>query len=677
MNRVPSAGKSCCLFLLALLLLDTSVCLARTAVLEVDRIGTPLARIEGMKLTLDWPVGAEHGQMRLQAALLDAGELGYRWRALDGQCELRGEAAAGWQCSGKVAARGAKGLDVSFRIGDDALALSLGTGPSKIALSRTDEAAPLALELVRMPIIWLQPLLAQAWGDGRITGGQVDAQWQIDAQDESLALGGPLTVGGLGLDTPDGTLAAEGVSAAGKLAVRLDEAQTTVDVSFDLGGGELLAGPLYLALPAHAVSLGARMTRGDDGPWRVESLRWRDPGVLELDGAFTLDPAAQAPLRAGEFRVALPDLVAANARYFESLNASFGLSGLSLGGRARIAASLDQGDWQALDLTLENLELEDGSARFGVTRANGDLRLRRGAAPADGELSWAGAHAWGLSLGEAHLPLRSAAAGLALREPVAIDLLGGTLRLNTLNYAPRAQDERFDLSLALEDADLALLSAALGWPPFTGRISGELPAVHYENQRLDLAGGLGADLFDGRVDVSQLSMERPFGVAPMLSASIDFSNLDLQPLTSAFGFGEITGRLDGRIHGLRLVDWEPAAFDASFHTVSQRGERQRISQRAVRELTEVGGGGLAAGLQAQMFKAFSSFGYSRIGLSCFLDNNVCTMGGLGPAPGGGYLIVDGSGLPRVNVVGHQQRVDWPVLLGRLKAASEGQMPVVD
>ena len=97
----------------------------------------------------------------------------------------------------------------------------------------------------------------------------------------------------------------------------------------------------------------------------------------------------------------------------------------------------------------------------------------------------------------------------------------------------------------------------------------------------------------------------------------------------------------------------------------------------MRELTEVGGGGLAAGLQAQVLKAFSSFGYDRIGLSCVLANNVCTMGGAGPASNGGYLIVDGSGVPRVDVIGHQRRVDWPVLVGRLKAATEGQMPVVE
>ena len=39
---------------------------------------------------------------------------------------------------------------------------------------------------------------------------------------------------------------------------------------------------------------------------------------------------------------------------------------------------------------------------------------------------------------------------------------------------------------------------------------------------------------------------------------------------------------------------------------------------------------------------------------------------------GGYTIVEGSGLPRITVVGHQREVDWPVLVARLKAATEGK-----
>ncbi len=651
---------------------------ARTLALEVDRLTTPVARLDGLALSLHWPEGATQGQLTLKAASLDAGELGYRWRDLGWACDLRQPGPGIWQCAGKLRARGASGLALSARLEGGALVLEASEGRSRIALNQPrDTSAPTRVELARVPATWLAPLLAQAWSEGKPTGGSIDADWRIEQGDAGIGFGGPVALSGIGLDSSDGGIAAEGIAAKGTVRGRLTDAATSLDLAFDLTGGEFLFGPLYAQLPGTPVQVGATLTSGASGQWRIDALRWHDPGVLEAQGRALLDTSAAAPLREAELRFALAALDTAQARYFDSLAASFGLAGLKVGGSAQGELALRAGDWQALDVTLDSVDVDDGARRFGVGGLSGALRLRRGDAPADSELSWRSAHVHGLGMGAATLPLRSAGGGLALRVPVAVPMLGGTLRLNALRYAPQQDDVRLDLSLALENASLGTLSAALGWPAFAGTISGELPGVRYAGDRLDFDGGLSAQMFGGSVSVSQLSMERPFGVAPMLAASVEFAGLDLQPLTSAFGFGEITGRLDGHVRGLRLLDWQPVAFDAAFHTVARRGERRRISQRAVRELTEVGGGGIAAGLQAQVLKAFSSFGYDRIGLSCVLANDVCTMGGVGPADNGGYIIVDGSGIPRVDVIGHQRRVDWPVLVGRLKAATEGQMPVFD
>lgn len=659
------------------LLLAASACAARVAVLGIDRLETPVARVEGVELTLDWPDGAVRGQLRLRAARLDAGELGYRWRALEGQCRLDRANDGAWRCLGRMQARGAAGLEISLRLHEDALRVELGDAHGRLAVAGSVQQDSLGLELIRVPAVWLQPMLTAAWSQARLTEGRIDAQWRIEPEGDAIALGGPLQIKEFGLDTADGRIAAAGVAASGELRLRLDDVSTRIESQLEFRGGEVLAGALYAALPEHAVRMALRLTGDAAGLWQVESLRWTDPGALDLGAGATIDPAGETLLRAADVRVDLPDLAVAMPRYFEALAASFGLGGLRASGSARARVQLREGRWQALDLGLAKLDIEDGQGRFGAHGLEGELRLRQGAEAADSTLSWGDAHLHSLALGASRLAWRSAGGGLALSAPADVPLLGGRLHLARLNYSPSATDERFELSLALEDVDLAALSSAFGWPAFGGKISGELPAVRYEGGRLAFDGGLRAGVFDGLVEVSELSMERPFGVAPMLSASIDFSGLDLAPLTGAFGFGEITGRLDGHIRGLRLLDWEPVAFDAALRTVPRSGERQRISQRAVRELTEVGGGGLAAGLQNQMLKAFSSFGYSRIGLSCVLANNVCTMGGAGPADGGGYVIVDGAGLPRVNVIGHQKRVDWPVLVARLKAATEGQVPVID
>jgi hypothetical protein len=105
--------------------------------------------------------------------------------------------------------------------------------------------------------------------------------------------------------------------------------------------------------------------------------------------------------------------------------------------------------------------------------------------------------------------------------------------------------------------------------------------------------------------------------------------------------------------------------------------KQRISQRAVQDLSSVGDASFATSLQSQLIGLFDDFGYSRIGISCRLADDVCSMDGLGSA-GQGFIIVAGSGLPRLTVVGFNRRVDWPTLVERLGAIGKGDVkPVVE
>jgi hypothetical protein len=271
-------------------------------------------------------------------------------------------------------------------------------------------------------------------------------------------------------------------------------------------------------------------------------------------------------------------------------------------------------------------------------------------------------------------------------------MAGGALTLDrfALTPADATHGLRFVLGLEMRKLQLTPLAKAFGWPAFTGTLDGRLPAARYENDTLTFDGGLDAQVFGGKVAIAKLAMERPFGVAPTLSADISLDDLDLKTLTGVFGFGTITGRLDGSIRELRLLDWSPIAFDADLHSDPNHPDTRRISQRAVRDLSNVGGSGIAGGLQAQALKVFQNFGYARLGLKCRLENNVCHMGGVDPgaagspgaasigsgSAGAGYTIVAGSGLPHITVIGFQREVDWPTLVSRLKAATEGNGPVI-
>jgi hypothetical protein len=121
----------------------------------------------------------------------------------------------------------------------------------------------------------------------------------------------------------------------------------------------------------------------------------------------------------------------------------------------------------------------------------------------------------------------------------------------------------------------------------------------------------------------------------------------------------------------------PEAFDASFFTPPGDRSRHRISQRAVTNLSSIGGGSsgsVAAALQGGFLRFFDEFRYDRLGLSCRLANDVCVMGGVLPAPGG-YYIVKGAGLPRINVIGSQNRVAWTTLVRQLGSIMESEIVV--
>ena len=157
----------------------------------------------------------------------------------------------------------------------------------------------------------------------------------------------------------------------------------------------------------------------------------------------------------------------------------------------------------------------------------------------------------------------------------------------------------------------------------------------------------------------------------------NLENLDLELVTRTFEFGTITGRLSGYISDLESFDWMPEAFDAFLFTPPDDRSRRRISQRAVTNLSSIGGGsggGVAAVLQGGLLRFFDTFGYDRLGLSCRLANDVCIMGGVLPAPQGFY-IVKGRGLPRIDVIGSQTRVAWTTLVRQLGAMMESEIVV--
>jgi hypothetical protein len=346
---------------------------------------------------------------------------------------------------------------------------------------------------------------------------------------------------------------------------------------------------------------------------------------------------------------------------------------------------------------LHRVDVADAKGRFRFDGLDGAPRFSA-TSPVTGTLQWTSGQLYGIDFSSSRMVVDSSQGEMRLRDDVRIPVLGGTLGFDHVTFRPPSGDAGADIrfGLQLDRLDIGQLAKALDWPAFKGELSGRIPDAHYAGERLAFDGGLTMRLFGGTVQASSLAMERPFGVAPSLTADLLIDNVDLLALTGVFDFGSITGRLAGRIDQLRLVDWTATAFDAELHTMSVRGVPRRISQRAVQNISSVGDTSFTSTLQSQLIGLFKDFGYSRIGISCRLENEVCVMDGLHAngskamaqrtidrlshkrgSEGAGFTIVEGAGIPHLTVVGFNRLVDWPTLLERLSAASKGDVkPVV-
>ena len=84
---------------------------------------------------------------------------------------------------------------------------------------------------------------------------------------------------------------------------------------------------------------------------------------------------------------------------------------------------------------------------------------------------------------------------------------------------------------------------------------------------------------------------------------------------------------------------------------------------------------MAQALQSGLLQFFDEYSYDRLGIRCKLANDVCLMSGVEPA-GKGYYIVKGSGIPRIDIIGNQGRVNWPQLFSQIAAGIRNSEGVV-
>ncbi len=338
-------------------------------------------------------------------------------------------------------------------------------------------------------------------------------------------------------------------------------------------------------------------------------------------------------------------------------------------------------DWQfeiknlaptSFSLDLRDANIEDKNGKFGFSRINAHIPWDYDE-PKNLQLAYQSGHLLKLPLRETKLTAEINRYSLTSPQLI-LPVLDGSLNLYDVSAVRLGDNWAWHLRMDLIPVTLNEFSKVLGWPTMKGQISGQIPLVTYADKRLNMDGAMTFNAFSGKISMNNLIIDDPLGVAPRLYADLKMRNLDLGDLTRTFSFGAIEGKLDGDVRDLVLENWKPVQMDASIKT-SEGKHLKKISQRAVENITALGGEGTAAALQRTFLRFFKEFNYDKIGLSCKLRQDICEMGGV-ESTADGYVIVKGKGIPAVNVNGYTQKVSLTDLLGRIKRITDSNTKVI-
>ncbi|TDU28742.1 hypothetical protein DFR24_3117 [Panacagrimonas perspica] len=490
--------------------------------------------------------------------------------------------------------------------------------------------------------------------DGRL---QRNGDWQAKAKAKARAMTLSELTGRYATDKLDFDLSAQIIAKAGHIDGKAQAA---------LPRGQIYIEPVFVDFGAAPATLEATWKFGiAGGRLDVPQFEIVQNGVMHIAGRATkvMTPRPEIELQ-------IEDLLLAPVftTYAQPFLASSRLEKLSLSGRAHGSVSLIAASPTRIALQLEGAGLESESFSTGLSGLDGSLAWQSQGEGAESRLHWTSGHVADLKLGAAELRFRTSVRDVTLLAPLRIPLAGGALNIRQLAVQRAGQADMAALFDAeIEPLDLPTLTRAFGWPEFGGQLGGRLPGLSLKDGELTLSGALTARAFDGEVTVDGLRVLDAFGRVPRVEADIRLRDLDLAAVTGAFSFGRIEGRLDGDVQDLRLLNWQPISFKARLATPKDDESRHRISQRAIDNISSIGGGPTGV-LSRGALRFFKDFVYDRIGWSCVLAKGVCTMDGIEKARNGGYVLVKGRLVPRIDVVGYSRQVDWNTFIAQLKDA---------
>jgi len=558
---------------------------------------------------------------------------------------------------GKLGLRGsARPVDNSYRVeGLDIQSGSLGHLTGELSFhggslsGRLDGASLPADNLVALA----RALSGQEW-DGWSPTGAIDFAARLEPAAGGSRIGATATLGQIGFTSPAGDVMGQNLAGRVDLeALLVPHPRMKTDLT--LHRGEALWGTVYVDLARDPMDFHAGGTRvapeeyedlvleggmAGFGRLSIEGKARHAGGTWRHQGRLAIRDARLGPI----FRTFLRDPLAASHR---------DLAGLEMDGTADVVLSFS-GSGQAADLT-GTLRLRSGDLRRGTEppllsglAIDLPISYSLGTAnpglprPSDaarwGRLSLKELRLAGQELGPLEMPAVLVPNHLYLEGAIDTSLFGARLSLRRIRVdEPLSPGFRINMAAQLDGLDIARIAGES--PMLEGRLGGLLDPVAISRERLTATGELTGDLFGGRLDIRNVTAERPVSAGREIGADVTVERIDLERLSAALGVGRITGLLSGSIEGLRVAYGQPVAFHLKMQSVPAKGVTQSVSLKAVNSISLVSTGSALSGMGVSlMTRFFKEFPYEKIGFECGLRNDVFTVRGLIHEDGVEYLV---------------------------------------
>ena len=628
-----------------------------------------------------------HARVRLRkfslAVLKPLLPTGLRRASFDGAAE------ADFELSGPLAAMAIKGRTrgEATRLKNDNF--SLGQLSFQAGVTWTDSA--LRAENVRVS----GKNIALHREDHNISAREMRFEGTVEKKpSQALQASGELQLSGGGFASGDGSKVGENLGLRGRFALKIQEnANVTAKGTLEVIEGEILWGRFFGNLKARRPSLafdGDYVAASALVRMRRFSLSADNIGTLQASGTVT-DLAHKPTIDA---HLDSKDLQPAGFFEFfirETVNRSYPVvDDLALGGRLSVSVTV-KGE-------PSRLSVEGGMQLFGGivrTKSNRwqigtiDLVLpvsihypEKRSEPILSDIPTGLLSVGSARFGSESIPPLTTTVSLwnnvfQMHRPLRVPIYGGTVEISTLLWSDLIRDPHaVSLSTQVKNLQLAKLSGALGWHPFGGAVSASIPLIEWASGSLRSQGHIHADLFGGRLQISNMEIENPFSKLPAIKLDARFWDVRLEQLSETLEFGRISGILEGVVDDLVITAGQPSHFRADIHSVDRPESSQWINVEALHKLTVLSSGDDARSAFGGLATFFENFRYDKMGFKATLRNDKLTLRGVESKDNSEYLVVGSILPPTVNIISHTQEISFSELMRRLERIRKSDKPQI-